>query len=56
MLLAVVCNELVLKHVFREQNAVDKQMYHSDGQKQLEKDLGATLGIGLKVKMNKSEF
>ena len=25
------------------------------GQKQLEKDLGATLGIGLKVKTNKSE-
>ena len=45
MLLAVVCNELVLKHVFREQDAVDKQMYHSDAQKQLENKHSESCGF-----------
>ena len=36
MLLAVVCNQLLLKRAFREPDRVDKRLYHRDAQKQLE--------------------
>ena len=44
---------LLYVHLYAETSKSEESCFY--GQKQLEKDLGATLGIGLKVKTNKSE-
>ena len=45
MLLALVCNQLVLKRVFREPDRVDKQLYHRDAHKQLENKHSESCGF-----------
>ena len=45
MLVAVVCNQLVQKHIFREPDAEDEQMYHNDADKQLENKHSESCGF-----------